>query len=186
MTVNSNKQFKYASFNARLIANLIDSFILMVFMLPVSMLNNVLIYGKIKPNIFLQNFLKNNLEQQKFSSVTEFVSYVTRSPEIYKFFVEEHNLLFIFLDCLIQLIAVSVLIYYSWIKFNSSPGKMLFSLKIVDEHSLMPITKKQSLARAFAIIISVIPLLLGFVWQIFSKKHQTWHDMIAGTVVIKK
>ncbi|MFC3854060.1 RDD family protein [Salinispirillum marinum] len=32
--------------------------------------------------------------------------------------------------------------------------------------------------------VSTIPLLLGFFWMLWDAKNQTWHDKLAGTVVV--
>ena len=42
-----------------------------------------------------------------------------------------------------------------------------------------------ALIRALAAVFSVIVLFLGFLWIIWDKDRQGWHDRIAGTVVIK-
>ena len=34
-------------------------------------------------------------------------------------------------------------------------------------------------------IISAVPLSLGFVWIVFDKKGQGWHDKLGGTYVVK-
>jgi uncharacterized RDD family membrane protein YckC len=35
-------------------------------------------------------------------------------------------------------------------------------------------------------IISAAGICLGFIWIIFDRKKQGWHDKIAGTVVIRE
>jgi uncharacterized RDD family membrane protein YckC len=37
----------------------------------------------------------------------------------------------------------------------------------------------------FAVVISSNILYLGFLWMLWDGDRQTWHDKIAGTVVIK-
>jgi uncharacterized RDD family membrane protein YckC len=32
---------------------------------------------------------------------------------------------------------------------------------------------------------SIIVLFLGFLWMIWDQEKQTWHDKIAGTIVIR-
>ena len=41
-----------------------------------------------------------------------------------------------------------------------------------------------SLGRIFATILSSIPLGLGFIWAAFDQRKQSWHDKLAGTVVV--
>ncbi len=71
-----------------------------------------------------------------------------------------------------------------WIKYAATPGKLLLDCEIVDAKTGKPITLKQSILRYVAYLISALPLFLGFFWMLIDKRHQTWHDKIAGTIVI--
>lgn len=71
-------------------------------------------------------------------------------------------------------------------KRGQTPGKMILKLKVVNIGTPNP----PGFIRAFLreIIgkpISAFFFLLGFFWAIWDSKKQTWHDKIAGTVVIK-
>jgi uncharacterized RDD family membrane protein YckC len=37
-----------------------------------------------------------------------------------------------------------------------------------------------------AAVLSVMVLFLGFLWMIWDSNKQTWHDKIAGTVVVRQ
>jgi len=39
--------------------------------------------------------------------------------------------------------------------------------------------------RAFASILSVLPLGLGYFWAIWDREKRTWHDHLAGTWVVR-
>ncbi len=71
-----------------------------------------------------------------------------------------------------------------WIKYAASPGKLLLDCEIVDARTGKPINFKQSILRYVGYSISALPFFLGFFWMLIDKKHQTWHDKIAGTIVI--
>lgn len=71
-----------------------------------------------------------------------------------------------------------------WVKFATTPGKLLFGLRVVDAQTFEKMTLKQATKRFFSFILSVAPLFLGFLWSNFNKRCQTWHDKIAGTVVV--
>ncbi|MDR2609800.1 MAG: RDD family protein, partial [Rickettsiales bacterium] len=73
---------------------------------------------------------------------------------------------------------------YMWIRFAATPGKLLLGLRVVDEQTFGKMTLKQATKRFFSFILSVAPLFLGFIWSNFDKRCQTWHDKIAGTVVV--
>lgn len=72
-----------------------------------------------------------------------------------------------------------------WLKMQATPGKMLFSLKVLDERTGQPLTLMQSVIRYLGYFVSTIVLLLGFIWVAFDRKKQGWHDKMAGTVVVR-
>ncbi len=47
------------------------------------------------------------------------------------------------------------------------------------------LTIQKSVVRTLAAIISAIPFGLGFLWALWDKDHETWHDKIARTAVYK-
>ncbi|QKX02267.1 RDD family protein [Wolbachia endosymbiont of Dirofilaria (Dirofilaria) immitis] len=75
-------------------------------------------------------------------------------------------------------------ITYMWIRFAATPGKLLLGLKVVDAQTFEKVTLRQATKRFFSVILSAMPLFLGFLWSSFNKRCQTWHDKIADTVVI--
>ncbi|HLA48407.1 MAG TPA: RDD family protein, partial [Nitrospinota bacterium] len=58
-------------------------------------------------------------------------------------------------------------------------------LKVVPVADSM-MTYKKAFIRYIGYIISEIPLFLGFLWIVFDKDKQGWHDKIAGTFVVKQ
>ncbi len=42
-----------------------------------------------------------------------------------------------------------------------------------------------AIVRALGCFLSLIPAGLGFIWMVFDNGRQTWHDKIAGTVVVR-
>ncbi|MGL9762345.1 MAG: RDD family protein [Wolbachia sp.] len=88
------------------------------------------------------------------------------------------------LNQIVQFIMLFSYVAYMWIRFAATPGKLLLGLRIVDEQTFGKMTLKQATRRFFFFILSVAPLFLGFIWSNFDKRCQTWHDKIAGTVVV--
>lgn len=76
------------------------------------------------------------------------------------------------------------LIVWLWVKYAATPGKLLFDSEIVDADTGNPIGLQQAMLRYIAYMISFIPFGLGFLWILWDKRKQAWHDKIAGTVVI--
>ncbi|MGP1717367.1 MAG: RDD family protein [Methylophilus sp.] len=82
------------------------------------------------------------------------------------------------------LFPVAVVIF--WVTKQATPGKMLFSAKVVDADTGNPLTPGQAIGRYLAYYLAVIPFGLGFIWAAFDKRKQGWHDKLAGTVVIRE
>ncbi len=88
-------------------------------------------------------------------------------------------------DILISNILPMILVILFWTKKQATPGKMAVGARIVDAETGGKPSKKQCVGRYFAYILSAIPLGLGFLWVAFDPKKQSWHDKLAGTVVVK-
>jgi uncharacterized RDD family membrane protein YckC len=87
-------------------------------------------------------------------------------------------------DALTRWVAPAVAAILFWRYRGATPGKMLFSMKIVDADTLGAPSTGKLIGRYFAYLVSMIPLCLGFLWIAFDKRKQGWHDKLAGTVVI--
>ena len=79
----------------------------------------------------------------------------------------------------------AVITVWCWIKFMATPGKLLMSCHVVDAKTGNRISVLQAILRYFGYIISLLSLCLGFLWIIWDKRKQGFHDKIAGTVVIQ-
>lgn len=88
-------------------------------------------------------------------------------------------------DLLLTWIFPLVATIWFWLKFQATPGKILFSLKVLDEQTGSPLTLKQSIFRYLGYFVSIFGLMLGFIWIAFDAKKQGWHDKIAKTVVVR-
>lgn len=64
-------------------------------------------------------------------------------------------------------------------------GKMLLGLMVTDEAG-QRISFARASGRHFAKIISGMTLLIGYIMAGFTAKKQALHDMIAGTLVVKR
>lgn len=63
-------------------------------------------------------------------------------------------------------------------------GKRLLGLRVTDSQG-RSLTMGRSIGRNSAKVISYLPCGLGFLWALWSKRKRAWHDMIAGTLVVK-
>lgn len=88
-------------------------------------------------------------------------------------------------DFLISWVFPAMATMVFWITKQATPGKMAFSLSVVDASHGRPPRPSQFVGRYFGYVLSILPLCLGFVWVAFDRKKQSWHDKLAGTVVVR-
>ncbi len=63
-------------------------------------------------------------------------------------------------------------------------GKIILGLKVVRLDG-SPLSFGVVFVRTLASVFSVLILFLGYFWALWDDEKQTWHDKIAGTVVVK-
>lgn len=72
-----------------------------------------------------------------------------------------------------------------WVNYEgATPGKRLLAIKITKDDGAK-ITYAVSFIRWLSNFISAFALGLGYLWVLWDKRKQAWHDKIAKTVVIK-
>jgi uncharacterized RDD family membrane protein YckC len=64
-------------------------------------------------------------------------------------------------------------------------GKGLMGVRVVRKGTGHPLGPWRGFLRTLFYIPSAVVLLLGFLWAIWDKDKQTWHDKIAGSVVVR-
>jgi uncharacterized RDD family membrane protein YckC len=82
-------------------------------------------------------------------------------------------------DGLMLLITVAM-----WRRFLGTPGKLLMGCQVVDADSFEPVTLKQGVMRYLGYFVSMLPLMLGFLWIAWDPRKQGFHDKLAHTVVL--
>jgi len=93
------------------------------------------------------------------------------------------------LNLFFQLISLLVSIGY-FVYFTGSSGqtlgKMALGIKVIKiETGEAPGYISAFLREAIGKILSSIIFCLGYFWMIWDEKKQTWHDKIAGTIVVR-
>jgi uncharacterized RDD family membrane protein YckC len=63
-------------------------------------------------------------------------------------------------------------------------GGMVLGLRVVRVDG-RPIDRTVALVRAIAAILSGLCLGIGWFWACWDERRQTWHDRLAGTVVVR-
>lgn len=87
-------------------------------------------------------------------------------------------------------LSMSILVTYHalcLLVWSSTPGKLLFGLRVADNATHERIRWTQAIGRSLATIVSSFFFGLGY-WQIAidKLKHQAGHDAMAGTVVLRR
>ena len=79
------------------------------------------------------------------------------------------------------------LAYFTYFEGSSSGqtvGKKLLNIRVIDFTAGGPIGYGRAFVRWIGRILSGIVCLLGYLWMLWDKEKQTWHDKIATTVVV--
>jgi uncharacterized RDD family membrane protein YckC len=79
------------------------------------------------------------------------------------------------------------LLYYALLEGGprgQTLGKMALDIRVVDFRTGGQIGYGRGVLRYIGRIISSIPCYLGYLWMLWDREKQTWHDKIATTVVV--
>jgi uncharacterized RDD family membrane protein YckC len=91
------------------------------------------------------------------------------------------------LGLMVILVLVLTLGYFPWFwaRTGATPGMRAMGLKVVRDADGGPISTGQAILRLVGYWISGAVFYLGYIWILVDKRRRGWHDLIAGTVVIK-
>ena len=67
---------------------------------------------------------------------------------------------------------------------GQTPGKMAFKIKVVEQSGARA-GALRSVFRAIGCLFSFAFFMAGYLWPLFDRRSQAWHDKIAGTVVLE-
>jgi uncharacterized RDD family membrane protein YckC len=86
------------------------------------------------------------------------------------------------------LLLVAAYVYYAGMEssvYQATVGKIALGIQVTDLNGNR-ISFLRALGRNLAEILSALILLIGYIMVAFTAKKQGLHDMIAGTLVVKK
>ncbi len=78
-------------------------------------------------------------------------------------------------------------VYYTLMEGGSrgqTLGKMALGIRVIDLARGGPIGYGRGFIRWIGRFVSAIVLLLGYLWMLWDGEKQTWHDKMAGSVVV--
>jgi uncharacterized RDD family membrane protein YckC len=88
-----------------------------------------------------------------------------------------------------MVVSVLVAVLYdviSWTRFEGKTvGYKLLGVQLVQVDG-GPVTVRTALLRIVGSVLAALPLGLGYLWILWDKKKQGWHDKIAGTYVLER
>ena len=86
---------------------------------------------------------------------------------------------------LVLLVLELAYVTYFWTSTGSTPGQMLVGIKVIDKDSGQNVKPSQAVVRWVGLIISGIPIFIGYIWAAFDPQKQGWMDKLANTQVVK-
>jgi uncharacterized RDD family membrane protein YckC len=88
-------------------------------------------------------------------------------------------------------IVVLIAVIFIWAYFElftaltfSTPGLACMGLEVRTVEGWPP-ASRESLLRAFGYLVSISPLMIGFLWAVVDGEGLTWHDRISGTFLTR-
>lgn len=78
-------------------------------------------------------------------------------------------------------------VYFTWMigrDAGQTLGQMAMGIRVIDFSSGGPIGYGRALIRWIVSYISAIVILLGYLWMLWDRENQTWHDKAANDVVV--
>jgi uncharacterized RDD family membrane protein YckC len=84
--------------------------------------------------------------------------------------------------CFFALVVIYFLLFM--LSASQTPG-MKFARIVVVTKEDQPLDPKHACMRGFGYLISIPPVLLGFIWMLIDPDHLTWADKVSSTYVKK-
>ena len=81
---------------------------------------------------------------------------------------------------------VGVIYYWYFLtqQNGQSIGKKVMGIRVVKVNG-KPLEAADVIVRYVGYYIDSVVIMLGWIWALFDKDRQAWHDKLAGTVVVK-
>lgn len=75
---------------------------------------------------------------------------------------------------------------FFWVVAGWTPGMRAFGLRVVRERDGGRVGLIPALVRLIGYSVDVLGLFVGFAWILIDRRRRGWHDILAGTVVIRE
>lgn len=107
---------------------------------------------------------------------------ITTFVEMPENFSIDKRVLGIYGLCYFALVAIYFFLFM--LSASQTPGMKHRRLVVVTKEG-EPLDPKHACLRGFGYLISILPVLLGFIWMLIDPEHLTWADKVSGTYVKK-
>jgi uncharacterized RDD family membrane protein YckC len=155
---DSAPTYTFASFNQRAAAWMID---VVVFLLP-----TVLIFLALGGGEIFEPIDRPIYQQRAVSSAQEFSIY------------SNTYLLNLGLQALYQAICLRL--------WGKTIGCFVMRIRVMQLHQPSAhLSILSGIWRAFACVLSTVPVAMGYLWTLWDERKQTWHDKLSGAIVIR-
>lgn len=158
---------RYASFNDRVFASVIDVALLFLTLIP--------FFSRISAGLY------QGIRQDALRRIEQGMP----PSQVANIMAETGFLQAMLLDYAIHYIVFGLIVLWFWNRAACTPGKWLLKMRIVDQETYCKPSFKQLLTRYLGYIPALLPLSLGILWVAINKKRRGWQDMLAGTAVVK-
>jgi uncharacterized RDD family membrane protein YckC len=85
-------------------------------------------------------------------------------------------------------LALVISVIYNWFFWTrmdgQTPGKRMMGLRVIKADGTQ-LSDVDAVIRAVGYNISGLFFAIGYLWAFFDDKRRTWHDLLAGTIVVK-
>lgn len=88
-------------------------------------------------------------------------------------------------DALNLLLNLAYFTYLHGTAAGQTIGNRVCGIRIADVDSGGPIPYSRALIRHLMSYVSALPIVLGYLWMLWQPQKQTWHDMVARTLVVR-
>ncbi len=166
---------EYVGFQNRMLAATIDSVVLFVTVIPLS--------------IWLTNISIGQVDMDLMPLMQELqpvIDPMARAEILKRFLLEEHRVQYFLVNSLMQMVGMFAYCMWFWKRYGATPGKMMTLQKLVRLSDGGYLSYMQGFWRCVGYVIGSVPLFLGVVWIAWDKNRQGWHDKMVGSVVIRK
>ncbi len=81
-------------------------------------------------------------------------------------------------------VLVTIYFFLFMISASQTPGMKMRHLIAVNREDAM-LDPRAACMRGFGYFVSIVPLMLGFIWAVIDPEHLTWADKVSGTYLKK-